>query len=562
VALGLAVGASAADVEFPNADSSGDIASAAAWGGSLPALSDTAIIYGQDCTYTAKSDVEFGLMKAVNPNPGYGPYIHHSLTLDMRPEASGATAANPRTITSSGFNSGNSAMDLLVRGGVWNFKGTAGGNSPTLHNSWGQECSFTFSDGAVINFSTPYNMFQATTSSRFRLTGGSRMTASTFWPYSGTGKCSFEVLDGSSCSVVGLQFGRDAIGWHENNSIVVAGPGSRFSATGYNEGGIAIGYSSANSGNAFCVTNGATVWFNGYSVVGNGPSNTLWLDDNASLTGGTMRVGAAAGATGNRIFVGKGSTLYINNGNFLSLGYAEGADGNTLVASNGYVRTAFLKIGSNGSRNNLLRVYGPDADLDVIYYPGGSDGIFGNSASAGGNVLELDGGTKVDWSSSVRNFWMGGVDGQVSIGNEVRVLNGSKFSLNNFYLGHTNSTENVLSIAGSSQVDCETGTGEGFYVYPGNTLKLTVPAEGYSDLPVRASTIVFHEGSILQVDASAYKSGPQKCKVLSSWKPLTIPASVLAAANASLREGYTLYLSEDGCDLYLHRRTGLVITIY
>ena len=569
--LGLVFSVSAETVTFPNEDGSGDISSDAAWGGAKPALTDTAVINGADCTYTAKSDVEFGFVEVVNPAPGYvSPFTHHSLTLDMRNSATGATADNPRTIRLSGLNSGSYAMDLTARGGVWDFKnGYGSGCLPTLASNWTEENSITFSDGAVVKgIATGYYMFWNNTRSRFRLTGGSSFSASTFWPFNGGTDCSFEVLDGSSCTVGGLQFGRGGSPTEvcTGNRFVVAGQGSRFEAFGYTDDAVSIGYHSdslpGSPGNVFCVTNGASVSFSAF-VVGSTHSNTLWLDGGATLSASTMRVGYRAGATNNLVFVGKSSELYIQDGSCIYLGNVAGADGNMLVVSNGYVRTPFLGIGLEGACNNLLRVYGPDAVLDVLYVFDGP--TFRSGATGRGNALEIDGGATVDWTKSgmIQDLYMGGYAGAVSIGNEVRLRNGSMFKLSNCYLGHTNSTENVISIDGGSQVNCKPGYGEVFHVYPGNTLKLTVPAEGYPEdgSPVLASDFIFDEGSALQIDASAYRSGPKKCVVFTSWKPLQIAPSVLEAANAALGKAHTLKLSEDKMTLFLCRHEGLSVII-
>ena len=570
--LGLVTSISAADVKFPNADGSNDISSDAAWGGSKPGVSDTAIFTGTNCTHTAKADVEFGLMKVMSPDPSWS-WKHRTLTFDMRPEVSGATADAPRTIRVKGLDSGSYGMDLLVRGGVWDFKnGEAANNMPTMSGGWTVENSITFSDGAVIqNVKCAYQMINANTRSHFRLTGGSTFKSTTaLWPFDTGYTNTFEVLDGSYCKIMGLQFGRGGSSQSAResaNRIVVAGRGSRFEATGYVADAISIGYKTDTldgaPGNVFCVTNGGSVKFNGDFVVGSTRSNTLWLDAGGSLTGSAMRVGYTSVASNNLVFVGKGSTLSINAGNRITLGCTAGADGNALVVSNGYVNVPFLYIGRSGACNNLVRVCGPDAVLNVQSLAGGglfADGVEGSR----GNALELDGGATVDWTAAPSDLFMGGHLGAVSIGNEVRLRNGSTLKANNCYVGHTNSTENVLKIDATSQLACSGGS-QIVHAYPGNTIKLTVPSEGYVKKPILAATFTFDAGSVLQIDASAWTSGPKSCTVFSSWKALEIAPSVIEAANADL-DGkytlkYTLKLSKDKMMLTLHRHEGMLLIV-
>ena len=64
--------ATALGAEFPDADGSGDLASAAAWGGTLPGTAETVAVTGNvDTTVHASGAVTFGQLVS-KLTPGYG----------------------------------------------------------------------------------------------------------------------------------------------------------------------------------------------------------------------------------------------------------------------------------------------------------------------------------------------------------------------------------------------------------------------------------------------------------------------------------------------------------
>ena len=127
--------ASAADnIVFPNADSSGDVASLAAWNrAELPSTSN--VLFSASGTYTATSDVEFN---------GFMPNANNiSMTFDMSPEASGATAGSPRKIKvgSRGvFVNDKTGWECNFTGGFWDFQNS--GHISMYRSSWGAHSQF------------------------------------------------------------------------------------------------------------------------------------------------------------------------------------------------------------------------------------------------------------------------------------------------------------------------------------------------------------------------------------------------------------------------------------
>ncbi|MBO7721156.1 MAG: hypothetical protein J6T01_01980 [Kiritimatiellae bacterium] len=339
-AVCLAAFAAAAD-NFPNADGSGDLASAAAWGNpewfpGETSSHDVAFTNKAATTYTASGDVTFG--NFINNMPKDG-----QMTVDV-------TGVSPRPkLTFKGFF-GNSASvvnskSVTLKGGDWNF---SGGNWDYYNKPrYGNDITITVSDGAVVTNLNNY-MTHTTTihNNRLILTGsGTAYYLEGYcYPTSRGADSQIQVLDGALFYLKGeLRVGKANSGYDGssykfgNMGLLVSGAGSKaYTAMEYGDVYLGIG----DMGSFIKVENGGYFKTPATLRVGTScGSNRVSVLSGSSAEFKVVRLTPAysnsSKSRGNVFEVGDGATASVQTFYHLSFFTTDCRNGNSVVISNG-----------------------------------------------------------------------------------------------------------------------------------------------------------------------------------------------------------------------------------
>ena len=407
VAVGVMafVASAAYNIVFPNADSSGDLASLAAWNrAELPGTSN--VLFSASGTFTATEDVEFN---------GFMPNANNlAITFDMSPEASGATAGSPRKIKvgSRGvYANDKTGSEFNLNGGFWDFQNS--GSISIYRSSWGNNTqTLSFQNVTITNLTDLKGGYGG---ARHRITIGEGAkiytTRCEFDGYQSAASL-FEVKDGAllcvntekSGSTDSFVLGRAGANAGGRNTLRVSGSGTQLFVGG--PAHVTMPGGNVATGHLFHVTGGAqvTITNSGYKFIGGqasarfGVSSRWRIEDGGVLTtgGGTLLLGHNGGFA--RIEVLEGGVW--TNKSVLSMGSEyECAGNNQFVVSNGTYCGRFPLIGftSAVASNNFVQIMGPRASFDltdtkdIIMFPKShgnsfvlSDGaVWTNSAPAG-----------------------------------------------------------------------------------------------------------------------------------------------------------------------------------
>ena len=151
VAVVMFTATAADNIVFPNADSSGDIASLTAWNrAELPSTSN--VLFSSSGTFTATEDVAFN---------GFMPNANNlAITFDMSPEASGATAGSPRKIKVGArgvFVNDKTGWECNFTGGFWDFQNS--GPISMYRSTWGTHTQTLSFQNVTITNLTNLNLY-------------------------------------------------------------------------------------------------------------------------------------------------------------------------------------------------------------------------------------------------------------------------------------------------------------------------------------------------------------------------------------------------------------------
>jgi hypothetical protein len=404
--------ASAADnIVFPNADSSGDFASLAAWNrAELPSTSN--VLFSASGTYTATSDVEFN---------GFMPNANNiSMTFDMSPEASGATAGSPRKIKVGArgvFVNDKTGWECNFTGGFWDFQNS--GHISMYRSTWGTHSQTLSFQNVTITNLTDLKGGYGGSGHRITIGAGAKIytTRCEFDGYQSAASL-FEVKDGALLRVVttlsgdtaSFVIGRAGANAGGRNTLRVSGAGTQLFVDG--SAHMTMPGGNVATGHLFHVTGGAqaTIRNSSYKFIGGqasarlGVSSRWRIDDGGVLTtgGGTILLGHNGGFA--RIEVLEGGVW--TNTAALSMGSEyECAGNNQFVVSNGTYCGKFPLIGftSTVASNNLVQIMGPRASFnptdakDIIMFPKShgnrfvlSDGAVWTNTAPAGNLYFSD----------------------------------------------------------------------------------------------------------------------------------------------------------------------------
>lgn len=369
--------------EFPDADGSGDLASVAAWGGTLPGTTEAVSVTGAVSTTVHASDsVTFGQLEN-KLTSGY----NRILTFDQ--------TAHPDAVLSFGGFRNGLVKDLKLhthfKGGIWDFgnKHFASGGS----DSYGNERTITVSDGATLsNIDTITLGYTAQNKLRLDILGQSKVSAKNFkFTNNMTTPNTPNVLFVAGGSELELSSG---LTWENSPASWTAACSCQPADALYYRDFMIV--SNANSVIRFTASNGYWLGHQGGSmtlatdsgkIVGEGSvylwdlytrNNLLRAEKNGSIKlSGTVYGGwnsavekgdaSNLGLRYNRIEAVDGGSIAMGT---LYLGYSGAAEspntGNTLWISNGTFTVGQLVLGYNaGCSNQLVHVLGPESFFGI-----------------------------------------------------------------------------------------------------------------------------------------------------------------------------------------------------
>lgn len=606
--------AHAVDVVFPNTDGKGDLASTASWN-QTPIPDPTnrpefkATLLG--ATLTASEDLSFAGFK-INVNNTAYPVI-----LDMRNEATGANPG-PRKIALSGAIQNESGNNITyIKGGEW--------TGTSLSTGWGKSTDIFYIQGAAMTLSGGLYGTYGGNDALIELSGGSVVTTlNTRAQFNYGNNSSIQVLDGSKLVITGT--GGDAfrsdMSSGANNGYVVRGENSLI------EKRSAAQYAAIGCGGYAAylrVEDRGVADFTGTLSVGNvvnSSNNVVSVTGGGTLKAEVVQLGYQINACNNLFTITNGGIAEIRSGFYLGGTAYTNSFGNTLLISNGVFRGRVPTIGFKaGSSNNLVRVVGRQSVYETTTNADSVTAcIFSYEKN---NRFELD---DAAWTNNVakttylncsqttlghcvfelRNraefyttnqFLMTGINyrslsnllsivsgsrlyskgsvGVYSIGNVFSISNGTLETEGDFAVtARSNSNQmygysnNWVKVAGEQpRISATNGT---FTLQYASYLQFDYPASGYAAgiAPVKAKAFTVSSDSALianglEARIKAIKESEISTLVETS-AGVTVPAAVLAAANADLPKGCAFFVSEDNKSLLLrvYKDKGTLLSCY
>ena len=496
----------AADVTFPDADSSGDLASEAAWGGTLPGPTDRPVIPNGKKTYTASADVSFAGISTAKI------YNNTTITFDMTEAKSGSAL---RTVSlSSGFvqDTGSNRQRILFKGGVWN----VGGSLLLGNQTYDPEDAMwhIISDGAAMNLAGDIGP-SATSGGNchFRITGAGTKVVASKALFQNDSKIRYEVADGASLELTG-----------GDSSTPVFRTGD--------QGGARNGICATGAGSSIAVTGTDTFAWVG---AGKGQGHFLRVENGASFsaTNAALRIGSSASSstetqTSTNHFVavsGAGSSLVVTN---IFLGYVTMSQGGAAFRNN------VMAISDGASARTLGNASGAkkfeySVLVGGIEYPSRGNTLLvtdsGSSLVCGGNLA-----VRGNHNSLVVT------NGSVAVAGALKIPEpavSTSWSMNG-----RNGT-NRVEICGATGTISAVGAAS---VSDNSTLAFGIPSNGYAAnvVPLTAKSLTVGVDSHIELNGVEERVTALQRGTAESWTlvettdGVSIPAAVLSEANASM----------------------------
>ena len=480
------------------------------------------------------------------------------------------------TDTSESFRPFGSSLETTISGGAWTNKGPfwVGGRQNTSKN----HNAVAVTDGCDIYFAKGINLGNCN-GARLAIDGATAYSAAdvNMADSGSSGDYVFEVLNGATFHSAEHFYGGKSGGGI--NRIKISGAGTKFTITagknfhGYKNSAFAIEVSdgaSANVGGLYLGSGPSATNYGNYHnlIVSNatlhtksnmylgryGRGNYAYFTNATISSAADFKIGQGATSSNNVVvFSGTGTTL--SHVSSLATPFFGSGCHNTLVFENGasHTLTTGADVTLSGSANhNTIRISGDGAALIKtgmkIYMSTSDENSYANS------IIVENGGTFQFYDMFVCRQ-----------DNRLVVSNGTLTTLRNdptsysLHIGHVNSlavtTNNALVIQGDSpKVDFPS---TGFSLANGSRLHFDVPASGeYVETPIQVMNLDLSADSVLEVDCMACKTAGWKGTrrmILAEMHTsqngnnilggnLTIPQTVLDAANANLPERCQLYI--------------------
>lgn len=367
---------------------------------------------------------------------------------------------------------------------------------------------------------------------------------------------SFAVTNSTLTSTAGVTVGSAGA----NNALRLSG--ATMDVTGKDvTGKIVVGGSERGHGNVLAATNSTITCSSDFGVGSEGAAsnNTVVLHD-VALSANSLSIGTGEQASGNRLCLGgaKGSLTLKNRPS--EDPYFFGVGGGNEVC-------LFDHFADSISGNVNLMAKAPGNTLRVtsgasVSHDTGSISIGQSSSKSTGNTLRIEDGA----SFTAYRFALYGKDNTVVVSNATLYTERKDVtSTTSLCIGIsvgtvdpsvTDVSNNRLVLQG---VRPSCGSKGETYVGASGSVTFELPAAALETVPLAAGMVTFAEGSAIHVACDAYLSylGDERGRVVlaraSDKSRITIPQSVLDAANAELPERCKLVVS--GTDLILKTRS-------
>ena len=604
-------------VQFPA--STGDIASNGTdgWNGAMPGTTALAQFAKSDSgAYTVGSNVEFGSI-----------YVQKSATFNLHTSgnhtvklANFSVAENGKTAVLnggvwdiSGTTSGTANQDVGTFASCNKYSQYK--TTLVLANS----CIVTNAERLIVSNGGGTNTIRISDSSRVYT------ARSALFNNAGAVDCLLEVSSGGVLTLLAgnLVDSGDNGALNAHNRIVVTGDGSKIicprSIPGNNPVGFAIGY--VGGRNSLLVDDGGEVVAPYRLSVGHRDSaydNRAEFRNGAILSTSDLRVGEY-GACGNMLEIRDRATATVSGVVYVG-GYNAASSGNIFNLNNATMSCARVAVSFYpGSYSNAFYIAGSDTSFTATItnlprYPFVDRGAY--------NTFEMDGAEWNYWlnmqldtaaaSNTIRfvngarmNMLGGlysGTNHTASCGNNVYIGNGAQLKLSFLHIsrfdnvftvsnatltafGGSDTTENARGIRFGLQllnVDESSICGNGlilqgdspnvssekdFRFYRGSFLRFEMPNGGYAvnHVPIMAETATFDGTVSLEITCQAGRLPSGTHTLISTTGGITVPAAVLAAANANLavKSGgmAKLALANGNKDLVLKVARGMTVSI-
>ena len=549
----ITAGMIAATVDFPTR--AGDIAIEGTGGWTtMPTSGDLARFRFSNGTYTASDDVEFGSI-----------YVSESAVFNLH------TSGN-KTVKLSAFAVAVDNMTAILNGGMWDISGTTPGTGNNVVGTFG-----------------PCNRY-STKGTKLILANGCIATNITYLVVSNGGDGNLlKISDNSKVYTKNVYFENNYVNYETPacNGLLEVVDGSELLVSER----FYVGANASSRANIARFDTGSKFNLCGVKIGRNGASmNTLEICGNS--TGkfvGAAYIGSESGAS----------------------------QGNRLVLSNATLECSIVYVSPTAeSSSNAFYIAGSDTSFtatvtNVARYPF----VYRGSH----NTFEMDG---VTW-----NYWNTMQLDDAASSNTIRFVNGARLNVNNngiasgtnhvascgnrVYVGseselhldflHISRSDNVVTVSNSTisatrttdswsgirfgtiltNVDQSNIGGNGLVIQGdspsvsavreikfqnGSFLRFEMPEGTYAEgcVPVSARAFSISEDSALEIDCAFGRMSPGKYTLISTTNGITIPASVLDRANASLVEqgnsAARLALSNGGKTLLLKVSRGTVLS--
>ena len=571
-------------VDFPSAG--GDLASDAAWGDTVPTGEPVKIT--QTGTYYNSDDVSFNSITVTATG----------VTFDLGRYGKSVTL----TGTGECFRPFGSSLEVTISGGAWTNRGSfhVGG----IRNSAKNNNFVTFANGCDVYFASGINLghcvgagirFAGTTA---RSDGDVSMSRE-----GSSGDFAFELLDGATFYSGGQFHG--GYGGGGRNRIKISGAGTAFTqaaSKNFNVGlttgqswmevsdgasatfgafylGSRNSLTSYSSKNVLVVSN-ASLAANGHIHFGrSGYGNYAYITNATISAGQEFKIGDAATSSNNvAVFSGSGSSLsYYKGGNAALSPYFGNGSYNEMILENGFTDT-FASADkpstlSGLAHGNTVRIRGEGAKLSMT--AGTLHLCMSNENSYANSIIVENGGEFQFYRLNVCRE-----------DNRLVVSNGTLMSARNdptdysLYLGHI--PTGSLADTGNNALILQGDSPKVWMQYSGvsldreSRLHFDVPASGeYAETPIQVVNLSLSSDSVLEVDCTACKAAGWKGTrrmVLAethtikngnttSGGRLTIPQTVLDAANANLPERCQLYIEGRKLMLKVSNPSGFLFVV-
>ncbi|MBQ3340331.1 MAG: hypothetical protein IJG84_00405, partial [Kiritimatiellae bacterium] len=607
---------------FPS--SSGDLASASDWGGTLPGTDERVVI--SNGTFTASQDVTFGgLERVYNTRNATNMMVFDQTSYENVKVSFAGFRPKVNTMSPANIN--------WFKGGFFDFQCGAIKFDKNFDDAWANAINqrFVVTDGAVVTNISDMTLYgTSSTGSGIHVDDASlfvegSVTLSGYGPASdsellvsggGLFQCDGRLLmaDGVSAS------SRKNTPYFTTNHLVVTGSGSRFIGNG------SPGVTICANDEYILVTDGG--YFSGSVYFGSGnlyTTNCLMRVEKgarADIKEARLCAYTVNGLGGGRLEICDGALVSNNTtyvGTYVGSGNGPGTAGCTLLISNGtYVAHAVFIGQGTAASNNTMIVSGENALFDHQAKNAVGWTLFGGGPDC---LIQVENNATMEWryqggwsyNSSISNctvritsggtlkrsgsFHPGSDRNYNSASNRIEVLDGGTLDLSgklslsgdSCSLLVSNATVNVgklglgveiptgsittnslLVVAGeTSKVSVTNGD---FEVLCGSTVRFELPDSGYASAsyaPVAVSgAATWDDGCALEISnadesLAAAKGGGVDSFTLLEAESISIPDETLAAAQAALGESCRLALRASGgrAALVLRRSTGTVIMV-